>query len=593
MEDQGKRVLLAVGLALGIMVVWQALFPPEIPPPSEEVAEKANTEATNNVVGATPQKTGEARKSEEITQFALPKVEVTFSNWGGSIKSWRLLDSRYVDQENEKPLNMSPVEEEYARALRVEFLDSTASIPVDAVWELKEKREDGITYEWSSADLRVEKRYTFGKADYTIALEVSVENLSANELKQSLAVFVTGVQDPEKDSGGGIGRVPQVWAVNCYAGGELQQATVEELKEDGALSDVGARWSGLVHSYFLTALTVGGEQNGVDRVRCGGWLERDVVPANRGVMHANLRFPAVRLRSGEVNQRQVLAYMGPKYLDTLERLSRAQPRNPHLEKAVDLGWLGFISRPLLSLLKWFYSFVGNWGVAIILMTLTVKLATIYWTHKSMVSMQEMAKLRPQLDKIKEKYAEDQERQRVETMNLFKAHNVNPMASCLPMLLQMPIWFALYRSLMVAAELYRAPFVEGWIDDLTAPDPYYILPIAVTVVMFVQSRLTPQTATGAQQKMMQYGMPLMFGLFSFFFPSGLALYMFTNTLLSATHHFYMHKIRPKTNGPVGERSEQPEPKETPKTNRQPSQADGNGQKSKNQKRQKKRKKTKKS
>ncbi len=164
-----------------------------------------------------------------------------------------------------------------------------------------------------------------------------------------------------------------------------------------------------------------------------------------------------------------------------------------------------------------------------MLTIIVKLATLYWTHKSMKSMKEMAKLRPQLDKLRDKYKDDRQKQQVETMNLFKAHGVNPLAGCLPMLLQMPIWFALYRALSVAAQLYQAPFL--WLTDLTAPDPYFILPVFMTATMLLQSRLTPTTATGMQQKMLTYGMPLMFGVMGFFFPAGLSLYISTNTVLT--------------------------------------------------------------
>ena len=129
------------------------------------------------------------------------------------------------------------------------------------------------------------------------------------------------------------------------------------------------------------------------------------------------------------------------------------------------------------------------------------------------------------------------------MNLFKAHKVNPMSGCLPMILQMPIWFALYRSLTVAGELYQAPFIPGWIDDLTLPDPFYVMPVLLTGMMFLQTRLTPSTGSGAQQKMLMYGMPIMFGVFSFFFPAGLTLYIFTNTCFTALHHLYMHKQEP--------------------------------------------------
>src|SRR6266536_3630210 len=131
------------------------------------------------------------------------------------------------------------------------------------------------------------------------------------------------------------------------------------------------------------------------------------------------------------------------------------------------------------------------------------------------------------------------------MALYKVHNVNPIAGCLPILLQMPIWLALYRMLSNAGELYQQPFIPGWIDDLTNTDPYHILPIVLVVTMFVQARLTPQTGDSRQQKFLQYGMPLMFGVMSFFFPAGLTLYIFTNTCLSALHSIYMNKFDRKS------------------------------------------------
>ena len=158
----------------------------------------------------------------------------------------------------------------------------------------------------------------------------------------------------------------------------------------------------------------------------------------------------------------------------------------------------------------------------------------------MRSMRAMSVLKPEVEKIQKKYKEDRQRQQVEIMALYKAHKVSPLSGCLPMLLQMPIWFALYRTLMVAAELYQAPFVPGWIDDLTSPDPFYVLPIGLTAMMFVQARLSPSVADSTQQKIMMYGLPIMFGVFSFFFPAGLTLYIFTNTCLTAVHHVWMKR-----------------------------------------------------
>src|SRR5450432_2239405 len=150
----------------------------------------------------------------------------------------------------------------------------------------------------------------------------------------------------------------------------------------------------------------------------------------------------------------------------------------------------------------------------------------------MKSMKAMSRLKPEMDKIKLQYANDKTRQQTEMMNLYKRHQVSPFGGCLPMLLQMPVWFALYQTLRSAADLYRAPFM-GWIHDLTAPDPLHIIPVVLTGLMFLQAKLSPAAVDSQQQKMMQYLMPVMFGFMSLVFPAGLAIYMFTNTLLSMT------------------------------------------------------------
>jgi len=197
------------------------------------------------------------------------------------------------------------------------------------------------------------------------------------------------------------------------------------------------------------------------------------------------------------------------------------------------------------LLYKFQGVVVNWGIAIMLLTFLVKGRSRYWTTKSMRSMKKMAALAPQMKVLQEKYKDDKPRIQAETMALYKQYKVNPIAGCLPIVLQMPIWIALYRMLSNAGELYQQPFIPGWIDDLTNTDPFHILPIILIVTMFIQARLTPQTGDSRQQKFLQYGMPLMFGVMSFFFPAGLTVYIFTNTVLSALHSIYMNKYDKKS------------------------------------------------
>jgi YidC/Oxa1 family membrane protein insertase len=254
---------------------------------------------------------------------------------------------------------------------------------------------------------------------------------------------------------------------------------------------------------------------------------------------------------------EVVAYLGPKSYKSLESAQTFATYSTGFPDTIDFGWFGVIGKPLMWLLLKFYDFVGNWALAIMMLTFLVKAVTLYWTTKSMRSMKAMASLAPQMKALQEKYKDDKQRLQAETMALYKQHNVNPIAGCLPIFLQMPIWIALYRMLSNAGELYQEPFIGGWIDDLTATDPYHILPIILVVTMFIQARMTPATGDSRQQKFLQYGMPLMFGVMSFFFPSGLTIYIFSNTVLSALHSIWMNKFDKKSLALVAKMKQQQE------------------------------------
>jgi YidC/Oxa1 family membrane protein insertase len=304
------------------------------------------------------------------------------------------------------------------------------------------------------------------------------------------------------------------------------------------------QWTGFMHPYLLVGFA--------PRVGEGERVEKHTSAADgttgvpRGFMRTDMLFPATTFKHGDpAMTREVVAYLGPKNYDDLEKVDAAAGFTTGFNKVVDLGWFAFIGRPLLWLLQKFQEVVSNWGLAIILLTFLVKGLTLYWTTKSMRSMKAMAALAPQMKALQAKYADDKQRQQAETMALYKQHNVNPVAGCLPILLQMPIWIALYRMLSNAGELYQQPFLPGWIDDLTATDPLHILPAILFVTMFVQARLQPAAADSTQQKFLQYGMPIMFGVMAFGFPAGLTLYIFTNTVLSALHSIYMNKFDKKS------------------------------------------------
>ena len=180
-----------------------------------------------------------------------------------------------------------------------------------------------------------------------------------------------------------------------------------------------------------------------------------------------------------------------------------------------------------------YSVVPSWGLAIVFLTLIVKLLTLYWTQKSMTSMKKMADLRPKIEALKEKYGDDKVKLNEATMALYKQEKINPLGGCLPMLLQMPIWIALYRTIYGAVDLYQAPLFL-WIKDLSAHDPYFVMPVLLGVLMFVQQKLQPTAGDPTQAKMMLWMMPIMFTSFMLFLPSGLVFYILVNTILSVIH-----------------------------------------------------------
>lgn len=230
-------------------------------------------------------------------------------------------------------------------------------------------------------------------------------------------------------------------------------------------------------------------------------------------------------KNRRVSTSRYLLYSGPKETDMLEATSA------ELTKAVQFGWMGFVGAPLHKVMVWFHDGVGNWPLAIILLTIVLKLLTWPLNSKSFVSMQKMKTIKPKLDELKKKYGHDRQKFAQEQMALMRREGVNPFASCLPMLIQIPIWMGLYGAILGSVELYREP-LGLWIPDLSASDPYFILPIVLGILMFVQTILTPQAGMEeTQAKIMKYGMPIMFTLFMLFLPSGLVLYILVNTILT--------------------------------------------------------------
>jgi YidC/Oxa1 family membrane protein insertase len=496
----------------------------------------AGVPAVGGAVAAAPPA---ERGPETLFTFTFDDVHATFSSWGGVLKSWQLLGGQFhVPGDESVPEDLVRLGPQGLYPFAVRFAEgSTYLIPEGAEWKGEKSGDREITFTWESPDLKVVKRFRLQPENYLIELDVDYQ-IAKGPAKQTLVVASYSFQDPREAKEGGWTSLPREWKAACYVDGELDTHSSKSVAERPRSERGEVKWAGFIHSYFLVAAAPRDARD--QNIECVGYEPRATVGKVRGGMAVDLVYPQRDLAENNTlrGQAKLVGYFGPKYLDRLEAIAGLVQFDPGFDEAVDLGFWGFIAGPLLWILQRFYGLVGSWGIAIILLTMLVKLATLYWTHKSMKSMRAMAKLRPKLDEIRKKHENDKQKQQVETMNLFKAHGVNPLAGCLPILLQMPIWFALYRALSVAAELYQAKFL--WFDDLTAPDPYFILPVFMTLTMLLQSKLTPQTTTGMQQKILTWGMPLMFGGFSLFFPAGLTLYISTNTVFTLLHHLYMRR-----------------------------------------------------
>jgi YidC/Oxa1 family membrane protein insertase len=281
-------------------------------------------------------------------------------------------------------------------------------------------------------------------------------------------------------------------------------------------------WIAMVQHYFVSAWL---PKPGIER-------EYFTSRVADNLYTAGLVVPVGTVAPGASATVSVPVYIGPQETDTLEKVA------PGLNLVVDYGWLLIIAAPLFWILKWIHGLVGNWGWAIILLTVLIKLVFYPLNAKAGRSMAQMKVLAPKMEKLKQMYGDDRQKMNQAMMELYRTEKINPLGGCLPILVQIPVFIALYWVLLASVELRHAPWL-GWIQDLSAPDPYYILPVIYAVSMFVQTKLNPQPADPVQAKVMLM-MPIMFSVFFLFFPSGLVLYWVVQNLLSILQQWHINR-----------------------------------------------------
>jgi YidC/Oxa1 family membrane protein insertase len=535
MLKHGTRLLLAVTLALGVLLAWQYLFAPKEAPKKPVATQGSGSAAAPQAAPVAPPVTGDVKTCgpDQTITVTYPTATVSFCSYGGVIKSWKLSDKRFEHDKSKGEL----VPAQSPGAFIVNFADSTYVLPAQTEWKGEKKSDTQIVYTFSNDTFDIEKTYDIVPAAYVVRVSIKVKTKKPNA-QQTLTVSTYGYHDPKDSGGGGKSVQPRVWDSASYFGGEHYESGVKSVIAAPRFG-TNIKWAGFEHPFMLAGIA--------PKPVPGATVNKATYADASGLMSTDLYFhPALQSDSTT----EMVGFFGPKNYKELEGVDAAAGFPTHFTGAIDLGWFAFIGKPLMWLLLKFYSFLGNWGLAIMLLTLLVKALTIPFTTRSMRSMKAIAVLAPELKVLQEKYKDDRARLQAETMALYRQHGANPLSGCLPIFLQMPIWLALYRMLSATGELFWQPFIPGWINDLSAADPYHVLPAILMVTMFAQARLQPMASTNdpaqkMQQRMMQYGMPLMFGVMSFFFPAGLTLYIFTNTVLSAVHSIYMNKYDKKS------------------------------------------------
>ena len=556
--DEQKRLLLAVVLSVVVLVGYQTFFvkPPEPNNQPQQVqnrsADQVQVQQTNPNVsdykaqpGVAPQPVALQKKNYRTISVSTPLYTIAISEYGAAVKSFEL--KRYK-QTNKKgsPLKQLVPEQLVSGTLFFDLEGRSVPGLKDAVYTAKiDSTETSVfkgekTIEFifgTSQGIVVKKIFTFKADSYMIDCDIVFQNGSAMPLNDSLVISTPGFFNEETKKRSRFAfEGPVVFIDDEFTA--IKPDDIEEKSTYHGKID----WSGYTERYFMTAVMPKKKDDGrANDARVALAYANDMVTSNY-IQKMD------RLDPGKQGDYSFTFYMGPKSQKVLGKYDNG------LKNAINFGFFNVIAKPLLITMNMIYSVIPNYGVAIILLTVLIKL--IFWPlgTKSYKSMNKMKKVQPLMMEIREKYKNDKQKMNQETMALYKTYKVNPASGCLPLVVQMPIFFALYRMLYQAIELRHAPFV-GWMSDLSAPDRLFEFNFAIpmmqaphgipmlTLLMgasfLLQQKMTPTAGDPMQAKMMML-MPIFMTVLFINFPAGLVLYMFVNNIISMGQQYYIQK-----------------------------------------------------
>ncbi|MDK2778201.1 MAG: membrane protein insertase YidC [Pseudomonadota bacterium] len=367
----------------------------------------------------------------------------------------------------------------------------------------------------------VEKIFTFRRGDYLLDVNFRVNNTSDQNWQGRLYAQLKRDNSADPSKGSGMGMSAYLGAALTTKENRYEKVKFSDLEDEPYKTVETGGWAGILQHYFLAAWVPAKEEQ---HTYNGRYVKGNYI--------FGFYDEPTTVAPGESKELGASLYVGPKDQDRLSEIAE------NLNLTVDYGWLWWIAQPLFWLLEKIHSLVGNWGVAIILLTVLVKAAFFKLSATSYRSMANMRKVAPKMNEIKEKYGDNREKLGQEMMKLYKEEKINPLGGCLPILVQMPVFISLYWVLMESVELRQAPFFL-WITDMSVMDPYFILPLIMGASMFVQMKLNPTPPDPMQARVMQF-MPIIFTIFFLWFPAGLVLYWVTNNVLSIAQQYVITK-----------------------------------------------------
>ena len=552
-----KRTLLAFVLSLAVLVFWELYFGlyrmPEPPPQQESAPMSTPAPATEPKVA--PGITSESLPPQALPEGRLTSVEQNFKKWtvasslfdmdiaapGARINSFRLEKFRTEVNPDSPPMELVPTQATGYFPLAVDLLQhpdwqlSTRSYtsPAPARWSFPEEGQpQSLSFSTEiPGKVQLTKTFTFLPDKYDMDVEVRVKNLSDDKLTDQMGIsFYYQPYGATTEDSYNLSRLA------LYAKGSLSTFAIKDLVEKPEIFKPPFDWVGYENNYFIQALIPLEEQ--------GYQVVPRILDEKKGFIQLVYLTDLFIIDGQQEKSFKMRLYMGPKATSRLEQAGH------HLPQAIDYGWFTVLAKPCFTVLEWLYKYTHNYGIAIILITIMIKI--VFWplTQKSYQSMQVMKKIQPKIAAVREKYKDDREKLNQELMGVYKTYKVNPLGGCLPMVLQIPVFFALYRMLYGAVELRHEPFMF-WINDLTAPDrlnigfpiPYLggipVLTILMGISMFFQQKMTPSGGDPRQEKLMLM-MPVVFTVFFVNFPSGLVLYWLVNNILSIAQQYWINR-----------------------------------------------------